>query len=70
MFHFFFRYTSVYYLCFQKRISDLLMNLFGSKKRVEYAAAAEGISSSSSLVVPEQSSMSSSVWVFGPICVG
>ena len=63
MFHFVFCYTSVY-LCFQKRISDLLKNLFSSEKRVDYAAAVEGSSSSSSsLVVPEQSSRSSSVAV-------
>ena len=56
MFHFVFSNTSVY-LCFQKRISDLL-NFFGSEKRVvDYAAAVEGMSSSSfsNLVVPEQS---------------
>ena len=40
MFHFVFSNTSVY-LCFQKRISDLL-NFFGSEKRVDYAAAVEG----------------------------
>jgi hypothetical protein len=63
MFHFVFCYTSVY-LCFQKGISDLLKNLFGSEKRVDYAAAVESSSSlSSSLVVPEQSSRSSSVAV-------
>ena len=59
MFHFVFSNTSVY-LCFQKRISNLL-NFFGSEKRVGYAAAAvEGSSSSSfsNLEVPEQSSRS------------
>jgi hypothetical protein len=58
MFHFVFSNTSVY-LCFQKRISDLL-NFFGSEKIVDYAAAVEGSSSSSfsNLVVPEQSSRS------------
>ena len=49
---FVFNYTTTVYLCcFQKRISDLL-NLFGSEKRVEYAAR-------SSFVLPEQLSRSS-----------
>ena len=67
MFLFVFNYASVY-LCFQKRLSDLL-NFFGSnEKRVDYYAATvdddEGSSSSSSsLVVPEQSSRSLSVAV-------